>query len=146
MDAISFLIKEHNKVRRKLAVLNKESQLNATKKIRFISLCHDLILHETMEQKIWYPYFRNDKKLKKEVKHLLSEENHAAMAIKKFKSFKTKAQWDLHFAKLKKAVLLHAKEEEKKLFPNVKMILDKSELNAIGIEMHRYMASKKKKK
>jgi hemerythrin superfamily protein len=129
-----------------LKTIAKKSNQYAAKKRRFKALCQDLLRHETMEHKVWYPNFKNNKKIKSEVKHLLSEEKHAEMAIKKFKTIKTPKEWDTHFAKFKKAVENHAREEEKKLFPNVRKILDKLELMEIGKQMQRFKAKYKKKK
>ena len=114
MDAITFLIKEHDKVRKVLKTISK-SRRYTTKKTRFKVLCRDLIRHESMEQKIWYPHFKKSKKIKSEVKHLLSEEKHAEKEIKKFKIIKTEEEWNEKFSKFKKAVEQHADEEEHEL-------------------------------
>ena len=143
MNAIIFLTKEHNKVRRTLADIIKKSHRYTTKKKMFSALCKDLITHENMEQKIWYPHFKKNKKLKNEVKHLLSEEKHAEKSIKKLKSIKTQEEWEEKFSKFKKSVEQHAYEEEHDLFPNVKRILDKSELEDIGKEMRKFKSKSK---
>ena len=98
-----------------------------------------------MEQKIWYPHFKKSKKIKSEVKHLLSEEKHAEKEIKKFKIIKTEEEWNEKFSKFKKAVEQHADEEEHKLFPNVKVILNKDELQEIGKQMRKFKSKFKKK-
>lgn len=146
MNAITFLIKEHNKFRRILSGINKKKHRYTTKKRIFADFCKDLITHEKIEQKIWYPHFKHNKKLKKEVRHLLSEEKHAAKAIKKLKAIKTQEAWEENFVKFKKAVEHHAHEEESKLFPNVKEILDKLELDKIGTAMRKFKIKSKKKR
>lgn len=146
MDAIHFLLKEHDKVRTLLKTIAKKSSQYTTKKRKFKMLCQDLIRHEKMEHKVWYPVFKNNKKLKTEVKHLLIEEKHAEKAIKKINKIKTPEEWEAHFAKFKKAVEQHANEEESKLFPNVKKILDKLELEEIGKQMKKFKSKYKKKK
>lgn len=146
MNAITFLIKEHNKVRRGLKEISKKSHRYTTKRSLLNSLCRDLIIHENMEHKVWYPHFKNNKKLKTEVKHLLSEEKGAEKAIKKLKSIKTEEEWEEKFYKFKKDVEHHAHEEEHKLFPNVKAILDEDQLELIGKEMRKFRSKFKTKK
>lgn len=138
MNAISFLIKEHNKIKRTFTKIKTKTRRFETKQKLFKALCHDLLQHEMMEHKIWYPHFRRNKKVRAEVRHLLTEENHAEKAIKKFNGIKTQAEWKAKFLKFKKAVEKHAKEEEKKLFPNVEEILDPATLKKIGIKMRQF--------
>jgi hemerythrin superfamily protein len=138
MDAITFLLKEHDKVRKTFAEINDESHRDETKKEMFNALCQDLIRHETMEQKVWYPHFKNNEKLDDTVKHLITEEKSAANTIKEFEKIKTEPEWEEKFLKFKKDVEHHASEEEHKLFPVVKKILDEVELEKIGKEMQEF--------
>src|SRR5437899_742586 len=87
MDAIKFLLKEHNKIRKTFTKIKKKSREVTQKKI-FDLLCKDLVRHEKMEQKIWYPYLKKHTHLKNKIKHLLKEEKTAAKAIKEFKKIK----------------------------------------------------------
>ena len=145
MNAITFLRKEHDKMRKMMREINKKSRRYTTKKTMFKTLCKDLTRHESLEQKIWYPHFKNSKKIKSEVKHLLSEEKHAEKEIKKFKMAKTEEEWNKKFAQFKHMVEHHAHEEERKLFPVVKAILNKNELEEIGKEMRMFMSKFKRK-
>ena len=146
MNAISFILKEHHKIRKSFAEIGKKSHRYTTKKAMFNALSRYLLRHETMEQTVWYPNFKNSKKIKNEVKHLLSEENHAEKVIKKLKTIKDEIEWEKSFTKFKKAVEQHAQEEEKKLFPNVRDILDKTELEQIGKKMWAFKRKYNKSK
>ncbi|MBX9702921.1 MAG: hemerythrin domain-containing protein, partial [Silvanigrellaceae bacterium] len=117
MNAIDFLIKEHNKVRDLLAAISDDSHRETTKMKMFDSLCEDLLRHETMEHSVWYPCFKNDKRLKETVRHLLTEEKGAEKAIKKLDSLNSFKEWEERFQHFKEAVEHHAKEEEEELFP-----------------------------
>ena len=63
-----------------------KSETNIGKKIlrqkmkqkKFDAFCSDLINHEKMEEKAWYPVLKKDKELNKVIKHLISEEKSAA--------------------------------------------------------------------
>jgi hypothetical protein len=91
-----------------------------------------------MEQKVWYPHFKNNTRLNDEVKHLLSEEKTAEKILKKFSDIKTDQEWESQFIKLKGDVEHHADEEEQKLFPEVEKLLNPDDLEKIGIEMYHF--------
>jgi iron-sulfur cluster repair protein YtfE (RIC family) len=138
MDAIQFLIQEHEKVRRTLADIDSESYREPAKKKMFEELCHDLIRHEKMEHQIWYPRFKDNEKVDDTVRHLISEEKNAERAIKAFDSVTSESEWDIKFTKFKKDVEHHANEEEKNLFPLIKRLLTEDELVEIGKQMHEF--------
>lgn len=133
MNAIDFLIKEHNRVRKMLQNINDGSYHYATQKKQFRLLAQDLLRHETMEHQVWYPHFKD--KLPSEVRHLLTEEQHAEKAIKKMADLKSEEAWKKEFLKFKSDVEHHANEEETELFPEVEKLLSEKELEQIGLEM-----------
>lgn len=140
MNAIDFLIKDHNKVRAMLSEISDNSHRYETKRKMFEALSEDLIRHETMEHKTWYPHFKNDIRLREEVKHLLKEENNAEKAIKQFEGITNQQAWEEKFIKFRKDVEHHAQEEEHELFPEVKKLLDNIELTMIGKKMQEFKA------
>lgn len=138
MNAIDFLIKEHQKVRKMLADINDHSHRDETRRKRFDLLCDELLEHEETEHKKWYPYFKNDERLNRTVKHLVSEENAAEKAIRQFDNVKTQEEWEEKFLKFKRDVEHHAYEEEHDLFPEVRKLLSEEELDKIGKEMYEF--------
>lgn len=138
MNAIEFLIQEHDKVRQILADIENKSHQYSEKRKIFDGLCHDLIRHETMEETVWYPYFQYNDKLDDEVKHLITEEKHAAKVIKEFEQITSESEFEKKFAKFKKDVEHHANEEETKLFPHVEKLLNETELEEIGRKMREF--------
>lgn len=140
MDAIDFLLKEHDKVRKKFAEIKKKKDPKSFLE-EFDALCKDLLVHEKMEQIVWYPKIKENKKLYETIKHLISEEQHAEKAIKGFKSSPDEEKWE-KFLKINKDVDHHADEEETKLFPQVKKMMSKEELLEIGHEMYLFKKNK----
>ncbi len=138
MNAIDFLLKEHEHVRKVLSQIDEQSHHPETKRKMFKSLCQDLIRHETMEHKVWYPHFKNDTRLNETVKHLLVEEKVAEKILKQFDSIKSEEEWESKFSKLKRDVEHHANEEEQDLFPEVKKLLSDDELEKIGLDMYHF--------
>lgn len=142
MDAISYLRSEHNRFRRVLKQISTATNITV-KKRKFTAFCADLLRHETMEQKAWYPVLRQYPELRKVIAHLLSEEKSAAKAMKKFKATQFDFMWKLRFTKFKHDVDHHAKEEEKELFPKVRKHLSKKELTALGTKLRKFKAGLK---
>lgn len=138
MNAIDFLLKEHNHVRKTLAGISDNSHSIKTKRKMFQSLSQDLNRHETMEHQVWYPHFKNDHRLSAEVQHLLTEEKSAEKAIKQFDNIDLPQEWELKFSKLKHDVEHHAQEEEQDLFPEVKKLLSDDQLEQIGLKMYHF--------
>ena len=136
MNAIDFLKKEHDRVRKMLRSICDESHQYATQKKQFQLLSQDLIRHEIMEHEVWYPNFKEQ--LPKTVRHLVTEEKHAEKAIKKMSDLKTEKAWREKLLQFKEEVEHHAEEEERDLFPVVKEILSEKELEHIGLEMFNY--------
>lgn len=138
MNAIDFLTKEHEKVRKTLTQIAQNNHYDETKRKMFDTLCSELLRHETMEHKVWYPHLKNNPGLTDEVKHLLSEEKSAEKAIRQFDNIKSTQEWQEKFNKFKKDVEHHAREEETELFPQVSRVLSQEELDKIGKQMHEF--------
>jgi hemerythrin superfamily protein len=142
MDAITYLRQEHSKFRKTLTMISKLENVN-TKKSKFDAFCKDLVRHETMEQKVFYPVLRKFPELKDNINHIVGEEKSAAKAIKNFKKVSFDFMWKLRFYKFKHDVNHHAKEEEQGLFPKVRKLLNKNELNNLGKKMKAFKATLK---
>ena len=71
MNAIDFLIQEHNKVRTLFKDLNNPSHREETQKKLFLTIRDELIRHEELEQHVWYPQLKSNKQWNEEIKHLL---------------------------------------------------------------------------
>jgi hemerythrin superfamily protein len=137
MNAIKFLLKEHDTVRRILADISDDSHRYETKRAMFDDLCADLVKHETTEEKVWYPFLKKNGDFDHIIKELVTEEKDAGKEIKEFKKW-DQAEWEVHFPKFKKAVLHHAHLEETKLFPKVEKTVAASDLDAIGMQMKEF--------
>lgn len=141
MNAIDFLISEHNKVRNELEKIAGLKIDDPTRRAEFDKLASHLIRHETMEHQIWYPHFKNNALLSDTVKHLLKEEGAAERAIQQLENVNDNDKWQDKFTKFKDDVGHHANEEEYLLFPEVKKLLSAAELEKIGKEMADFMTT-----
>ncbi|WP_131783773.1 hemerythrin domain-containing protein [Legionella gresilensis] len=138
MNAIDFLIQEHNKVRSLFKDLNDPSHREETQKKLFLTIRDELIRHEEMEQQIWYPQLKSNKQWNEEIRHLISEEHSAKKFIDKLNKMNDTENWREGLKQLQEDVEHHAHEEETKLFPQVKRIMDDEELTRIGKEMKKF--------
>ncbi len=135
MNAIKYLIKEHDKVRTMLSDISHDSHRAETKRKLFDELSQELIRHEKMEQTVWYPLLKKNKALTDLISHLISEEKSATRALNAIEKITSQRDWEEKFSEFRSDVEHHAKEEETKLFPQVENILSQSELEKIGKEM-----------
>ncbi|HVY53311.1 MAG TPA: hemerythrin domain-containing protein [Gammaproteobacteria bacterium] len=138
MNAIKYLLREHNKFRKMLSAIAEESHRYETKKKMFDNLTSDLTHHEKMEELVWYPYLKSKAPLASTIKHLVSEEKTAEKEIFQIEAVDDEEEWDEKFIKFKKDVEHHAREEEKSLFPKVAKFLDEQELKDIGNKMQKF--------
>lgn len=135
MNAIKFLIEEHNNVRQTFAEIANPAHREETKTKIFKTLCLELLRHETMEQNFWYPNFKSNPKISQEVLNLITEEKNTEQTIKDFRKIKTFEEWEYKFNVFRIDVENHANEEETKLFPYIESLLSEEELDKIGEQM-----------
>lgn len=138
MNAIEFLTSEHNKVRKLISDISEPSHREKTKKSLFDVICHELLRHELMEQKIWYPKLAPYKDLTDTVQHLLSEEKKAEALMKEIKKIQALEEWEEKVEEFIHQVKHHANEEEKKLFPSVRNEVPSDLLIKIAKEMKEF--------
>lgn len=161
MDAIKYLIGQHNRFKKIFNSLSKKNVITrlissspsySVRKRKFEKLCRELVVHEKSEQTVWYPALRKKLAIKNILNHLLKEEKSAAKAIKSFKSVKSQSVWEIKFEKFKHDVIHHADDEQEKLFPIVRKNMDSATLEKLGKKLKAFKAShlatvpKKKKK
>lgn len=138
MNAIDFLIQEHNKVRKLFQDFNDPKHREDTQKKIFLTIREELIRHEEMEQTIWYPQLKGNKKWQEQIKHLKAEEHSAKKFMDKLQKLNDSDDWKVGVTQLQKDVEHHAKEEEEKLFPHVNKLIEADELERIGKEMKQF--------
>jgi len=140
MNAIAMLERDHAKVKGLMVRLDATTaRAVITRRDLFNRIKSELTVHETIEEEIFYPAFRDavrtkdDKKMyfeaKEEhhvVKLVLPEVKEGGMAVEEFAA-KCKV--------LKELVEHHADEEEKEMFPEARKILSRPELQELGDRM-----------
>jgi len=137
MDALKLLKEDHAKVAILLNKIEKTSErAMKTRKQLFAKLKEALKEHEYIEETIFYPAckkYDNTLTLTFEAleEHSIVDKIIADLEKSRFNS----KQWTGRFSVLKESVSHHVKEEEKTLFPRVRKVMDKSQLENIGVRM-----------
>jgi len=141
-DAVSLLLRDHDKVRELLAQLvDTESDDGEARRDLLEQIEHEIKVHSKVEEKIFYPAFKeavqdeDGQKLFYEA----TEEHHVVdMVIPELKRTDPSSDEFAGKAKvLKDLIEHHAGEEEREMFPEAKRTMGKSELERLGEELLR---------
>lgn len=139
MHAIDLLKSQHREVEKLFAALGKAKDAREKQKL-FGELADSLAGHATIEEHQFYPAVRA-----KRTEDILLESLEEHLGIKRVLAdlLKIDAKDKTFEAKLKvleEQVEHHVGEEEKELFPKVKKVLDKEELETLGEKMEAEFA------
>jgi hemerythrin superfamily protein len=135
MDALTLLTEQHKEVDELIAEL-EGSRKSRKKEERFKELADKLAAHATMEEQLFYPAVKA-----KQTKEILLESTEEHLAIKRVLADMLRLdvnedQFEAKLAVMKHQIEHHAHEEEEKmLFPKVRKLMSKDELEALGGEM-----------
>lgn len=141
-DAISLLLRDHDKVRELLAQLvDTESDDGDARRDLLEQIEHEVKVHSKVEERIFYPAFKeavqdeDGQKLFYEAE----EEHHVVdMVIPELKRVDPSTEEFAGKAKvLKDLIEHHAEEEEQEMFPEAKRAMGKDELMRLGEEIQR---------
>jgi hemerythrin superfamily protein len=135
MDAISLLSEQHDEVDELIERLEASDDADDKQAI-FTELADKVAAHATIEEKIFYPAV-----MAKQTEDILLESVEEHLAVKRvladlLKLSPDDEQFDAKLSVMKEQLEHHAHEEEEgELFPKVRKLLGKDELEALGGEM-----------
>jgi hemerythrin superfamily protein len=133
VNAIELLKTQHEEVKKLFKKIEKAD--DDAKLELFEQLADDLAVHATIEEKHFYPATRNAR-----TEELLQEAVEEHLAAKRtiadlMEMSPGDAQFDAKCTVLKEQIEHHVEEEEDELFPKVKKLLKKEELEDLGVVM-----------
>jgi len=141
MDALTLLAEDHKKVKKLMSDIEKTTERGVkTREELFTKLVSELTVHEQIEEQIFYPEVKERAKTKK-LEELVTEsyeEHHFVDTVKaEIEGTPFEAEeWAAKFKVMKENIEHHADEEEEgKMFPKVRQVFDKSELEDMGMRM-----------
>jgi hemerythrin-like domain-containing protein len=137
MDAMSLLKEDHRKVKKILAELESTTERGVkTREELFTKVKQELVIHEAIEEEIFYPALKEHPKTK-EIALEGYEEHHVVdtvMAEIEGVAYDDE-KWGAKFTVMKENLEHHIEEEEGEMFKQAKQVFDQDELTQLGESM-----------
>jgi hemerythrin-like domain-containing protein len=137
MDAMSLLKEDHRKVKKILAELESTTDRGVkTREELFTKVKQELVIHEAIEEEIFYPALKEHPKTK-DIALEAYEEHHVVdtvMAEIEGVAYDDE-KWGAKFTVMKENLEHHIEEEEGEMFKQAKQVFDQDELTQLGESM-----------
>ena len=137
MDAMSLLKEDHRKVKKLLAELESTTERGVkTREELLTKNKQELVVHEAIEEEIFYPALKEHPKTK-EIALEGYEEHHVVdtvMAEIEGVAYDDE-KWGAKFTVMKENLEHHIEEEEGEMFKQAKQVFDEDELAQLGESM-----------
>ena len=132
MDAIELLKDDHKKVEKIFTAMEKKEE----RRRLFPELDRELTVHAEIEEKIFYPATKDAEPTRDLVLESIEEHKQIKMVLADLEQTdKTTEEWGAALKVLKEDVMHHVGEEENDLFPKVRKVLSKQQLEDLGTRM-----------
>ena len=132
MDAIELLKDDHKKVEKIFTAMESKDDRQRL----FPELDRELSVHAEIEEKIFYPAAKEVEPTRDLVLESIEEHKQIKMVLADLEQTdKTTDEWGAALKVLKEDVMHHVGEEEEELFPKVRKILSKEQLEDLGGRM-----------
>jgi Hemerythrin HHE cation binding domain len=137
MDAMSLLKEDHEKVKKILGELESTTERGVkTREELFTKVKQELVVHEAIEEEIFYPALKEHPKTK-EIALEGYEEHHVVdtvMAEIEGVAYDDE-KWGAKFKVMKENLEHHIEEEEGEMFKQARQVFDEDELAQLGESM-----------
>jgi hemerythrin superfamily protein len=146
MDALELLKEDHEKVK-ELFEQAEKTEDEKEKKQLFKEIKKELETHTRIEETIFYPAMQKHEELKHMVLESLEEHKQVKTLLREMKSSGGRSEkFDAKLKVLIDNVSHHAEEEEEgKMFPKVRKIVDRETLEQLGEEMQAAKQKRQRK-
>jgi hemerythrin superfamily protein len=132
VDAIQWLKDDHEKVEKIFSDMERKENRQRL----FPELDRELSIHAEIEEKVFYPACKEAEPTRDLVLESIEEHKQIKLVLADLEQTdKSTDEWGAALKVLKEDVMHHVGEEEKELFPKVKKILSKDQLEALGTRM-----------
>jgi hemerythrin superfamily protein len=132
MDAIQLLKDDHKKVEK----IFSDMEGKENRQRLFPDLDRELSVHAEIEEKVFYPATKEAEPTRDLVLESIEEHKQIKMVLADLEQTdKTTEEWGAALKVLKEDVMHHVGEEENELFPKVKKVLSKQQLEDLGTRM-----------
>jgi len=137
MDAISLLKADHDKVKKILAEGEETTErAEVTRTELFAKIKAEMLIHERIEEEIFYPALKSHPKAKDIVLEGYEEHHVVDEIMGELETLPvTDETWGAKFKVMKENIEHHIEEEEGEMFKTARQVLDADELESLGARM-----------
>jgi hypothetical protein len=137
MDAIALLKQDHVKVKGLLADLEKTTERGVkTREELFATIKGELLVHEAIEEEIFYPELKSHPKAKDLVLEGFQEHHVVDLLMGELESLPVDDEtWGAKALVMKENIEHHIEEEEGDMFKTARRVFDQAELDELGERM-----------
>lgn len=136
MDALTLLRNDHRKMR---SLLDDLESLNGSGKRRgelFATIKGELLVHEAIEEEIFYPELKGHRKARDIVLEGYEEHHVVDQIMSELESTPVEDEtWDAKAKVMKENLEHHMEEEEGDMFEKARQVFEKAELDDLGERM-----------
>jgi len=137
MDAISLLKDDHDKVKKMLADgegTTERAEVGRTE--LFAKLKEEMLIHERIEEEIFYPALKEHPKAREIVLEGFEEHHVVDEIMGELEAMPvTDEQWGAKFKVMKENIEHHIEEEEGEMFKQARQVFSTDELESLGARM-----------
>jgi hypothetical protein len=139
MDAISLLKADHDKMKKLLNELETTTERGIkTRTELFATIKGELMVHETIEEEIFYPELKSHPKARDIVLEGYEEHHVVDLLMGELEALDVNDEtWGAKALVMKENVEHHMEEEEGDMFKKARQVFDKAELEELGERMER---------
>jgi Hemerythrin HHE cation binding domain len=137
MDAMSLLKEDHQKVKKMLVELESTTERGVkTREELFTKVKQELVIHEAIEEEIFYPALKDHPKTKEIALEAYEEHHVVDMVMAEIEGIAYDDEaWGAKFTVMKENLEHHIEEEEGEMFKQAKQVFDADELAQLGDHM-----------
>ena len=137
MDAISLLKADHDKVKKILSDGEETTERDeATRTDLFAKIKAEMLIHERIEEEIFYPALKSHPKAKDIVLEGYEEHHVVDEIMGELEALPvTDETWGAKFKVMKENIEHHIEEEEGEMFKTARQVFDADELESLGARM-----------
>jgi hemerythrin superfamily protein len=137
MNAMTLLKEDHQKVKKMLAELESTTERGVkTREELFGKIKQELVVHEAIEEEIFYPALKNHPKTKEIALEAYEEHHVVDMVMAELEGVAyDDEKWGAKFTVMKENLEHHIEEEEDEMFKQAQQVFDEDELAQLGQNM-----------
>ena len=137
MDALTLLKDDHDRVKKMLAEGEETTErAEKTRTELFATLKAEMMLHERIEEEIFYPALKSHPKAKEIVLEGYEEHHVVDEIMGELEATDVSDEtWGAKFKVMKENIEHHIEEEEGEMFKNARQVFDRQELEDLGARM-----------